>query len=108
MNSILNDRLSKFLTDNDLWSKNQCGLKKGHRTEGDHFVLQTVYNKYVTLVHKKVYLAFVDFKKIFDSINRKYLLYNLLKYNVGLTGNFYALFNQCTRNAIIVSKRSRG
>ncbi len=86
MNSILNDRLSSFLTDNDLWRKNQCGFKKGHRIEDNHFVLQTVYNKYVTLADKNVYLAFVDFKKIFETINRKYLLYKLLKYNV--TGIF--------------------
>ncbi len=44
-----------------------------------------------------LYIAFVDFKKFFDTINRTYLLYKLLKYNV--TGKFYSLlksmYEQC-------------
>ncbi len=39
---------------------NESGFKKGHRTDDKHFVLQTVYQKYVTLAHKKVYLEFVE------------------------------------------------
>ncbi len=46
---------------------------------------------------KKVYLAFIDFQKMFDTINRRYLSYKFLKNNV--TGNFYyflkSLYEKC-------------
>ncbi len=55
-----------------------------------------------------MYLAFVDFKKFFDNINRKYLLYNLLKYNVGLTGNFYALLKSMYQKCDYCVKTEQG
>ena len=36
---------------------------------------------------KKIYVAFVDFSKFFDTINRNFRFYKLLKY--GITGNIY-------------------
>lgn len=86
---ILSDRLDNYMKENGKWSKNQCGFKKEHRTEDNIFVLQTVFNTQVIQGKGKLYLAFVDFKKYFDTINRKYLLYKLLQN--GITGKFYNL-----------------
>ena len=45
--------------------------------------------KYVKTQKKKVYVAFVDFSKFFDKINRHIMLYKLLKY--GITGKIYQI-----------------
>ncbi len=69
---------------------------KGNRTEDNLFVLRIVYSKYVSSRCQKVFLAFVDFKKNY-TINRKYLLYKLLRLNI--PGNCYSLiksmYDQC-------------
>ena len=84
---IINKRIEKFMSENDKWSKNQCGFKKDHRTEDNLFLLKTIHEKYVKKQNTKVYVAFVDFSKFFDKINRHVMLYKLLKY--GITGNVY-------------------
>ena len=86
---ILSERLNKYMTENDKWSKNQCGFKKEHRTEDNIFVLQTLFNSIVVQEKGKLYLAFVDFRKYFDTIDRNYLFYKLIQ--CGITGKFYRL-----------------
>ena len=44
--SILNERLMKYMSDNNLWRRNQCGFMKGHRTEDNIFILQNLFHKY--------------------------------------------------------------
>jgi potassium voltage-gated channel Eag-related subfamily H protein 8 len=88
-NSILNTRLEKFMQSNNLWRKNQSGFMKKHRTEDNLFIYQTILHKYVKENKQKVYVAFVDFKKYFDTINRQLLYYKLLKLNV--VGKFYQI-----------------
>ena len=50
-------------------------------------MLNTVYESHVVNKNEKVYVAFVDFTKYFNLINRNFLLYKLLKY--GITGPIY-------------------
>ena len=69
------------------WSIFQCGFKKDHRTEDNLFVLNTIYNKYVKCMNKDIYVAFIDFSKFFDKINRDMMLYKLMKY--GINGPVY-------------------
>ena len=51
------------------------------------FVLNSIYESYVVHKNQIIYLAFVNFSKYFDMINRKLLFYKLLKY--GITGHVY-------------------
>ena len=81
---------------NYLWRRNQCGFMKKHRTEDNLFVLNTIYQKYVVGHKQKIYLAFIDFKKFFDMINRKYLFYKLLGLNI--TGKFYNIIKSMYKN----------
>lgn len=94
--SILTDRLDKHMTKNKFWKTNQAGFKKGHRTEDNMFVINTIFQSYVVKKKQKVFCAFVDFKKFFDRINRDFLLYKLLKYNV--TGEFYNIIKSMYSN----------
>ena len=62
-------------------------LWSDHRTEDSLFIINTVFDSYVIHQNKPLYIAFVDFSKFFDKINRTHLLYKLLK--CGITGRVY-------------------
>ena len=79
---ILTKRIDTYMSQSGKWSLNQCGFKQDHRTEDNLFVLNTIYNKYVKGMKKDLYVAFIDFSKFFDKINREMMLYKLLKYNI--------------------------
>ncbi len=94
---IINSRLETYMSDRKLISKNQNGFKKGHRTEDNIHILQTLYNKYVETKSSKLYMAFIDFRKFFDKINRQMLFYKLM--GVGISGKAYniikSMYNSC-------------
>ncbi len=54
-----------------------------------HEGLMTIFlfQKYVKNKKSRIYTAFIDLRKFFDSINRKCLLYKLI--NCGITGKIY-------------------
>ena len=62
---------------------------KGLRTEDNIMVLNTLFEKYVTKNSNKLFVAFVDFSKYFDSIIRVHLFSKLLQNGIG--GKFYRL-----------------
>jgi len=95
---ILTRRIDKYMRVNDLWKLNQCGFKADHRTEDNVFVLNTIYEKYVIHQNKKIYVAFIDFSKFFDKINRELMFYKLLKYNI--TGKVYNLIKSMYSNTM--------
>ena len=84
---IITTRIESHMYRLDLWKVNQCGFKKDHRTEDNIFILNTLYESRVTKGNAKMYLAFVDFSKFFDTINRDVSFYKLLKY--GVSGPVY-------------------
>ena len=84
---IINDRIVVYLKEKEFWSMNQNGFKEKRRTEDNIMILQTLFHKYVKNLKGKLYIAFVDFSKYFDSIDRPSLFYKLLK--AGVTGKTY-------------------
>ena len=84
---VLTKRIDDYMVASGIWSQDQCGFKKDHRTEDMLLVLNSIYESYVVNKNQTIYLAFVDFSKYFDVINRKHLFYKLLKY--GITGHVY-------------------
>ncbi len=103
---ILNDRLYNYFVENDLWSKNQSGFMKKRQTNDNIFILHTLFQKYVKSKGKKLYVAFIDFSKFFDVINRDILKYKLLKY--GVTGKFYEVIKSYYANSYYAVKSSGG
>ena len=86
---IITNRIEDYMSTNKKWCVNQCGFKKDHRTEDNLFVLKTVFDSYVGRKNKKVFIAFIDFSKFFDKINRQLLKYKLIRY--GITGRVYQI-----------------
>ncbi len=74
--------------ENHLWTQNQTGFRKGHRTEDNIFILHTIYQKCIH-ENNKIVLAVIDFQMFFYTINRMYmyLFYKFLNHKI--TENFY-------------------
>ena len=75
---LLNNRLKNFISKEDALKFNQKAFKKGFRT-ADH----------VLTFKKSLYKCFVDFRKAYDNIWRKYLFHKLCMY--GIHRNFISL-----------------
>ncbi len=103
---IMNERLYNYFVEKGIWSKNQNGFMKKKRCEDNIFIINTMYQKYVKQGRKRLYLAFVDFSKFFDRINREMLRYKLLKY--GVTGSFYKVLKSYYEKSLYAIKSNTG
>ena len=83
---ILNARLTKWAETNNKILECQAGFRKDYRTTDHIFTLYAIVQKYL-LTKKKLYVAFVDFQKAFDTVNRRVLWNVLIK--VGVKGRMY-------------------
>ena len=81
--SIINQRLHKWVEVNDLTGEHQAGFKRDHSTVDHIFtLLATIQKQFIN--DKKLYVAFIDFEKAFDSISRN-LIWPILRKN-GIRG----------------------
>ncbi len=103
---ILDQRILRFLKDKGYWKINQNGFKEGRRTDDNIFILHALFHKYVKVKRGKLFVAFVDFKKLFDSLNRDALYYKLLE--SGITGNVYNLIKSAYYNCTLKIKLAGG
>ena len=80
--SILNDRLDKWLTRNDVLVDEQNGFRKSRSTVAHVSSLTKLLE---TRLKRKIntYAAFIDFKKASDSVNRNLLWHRLVQVGVG-------------------------
>ena len=80
---MMNERIGKWSTDNNIKAKEQIGFEKKTRPADHLFVLKTLIDSYKAQ-GKKLYACFVDFQKAFDSVWRLGLIYKLIKYGMNL------------------------
>ena len=83
--SILNDRLRRWLEEKDVIVENQAGFRKHYSTSDQIFNLYAIVQKCFSK-SKKLYVAFVDFKKAFDSVRHDKLLEAIS--SLGMNGKF--------------------
>ena len=74
---ILLNRLIEEANKRQLIYVNQIGFQKGKRTTDHIFVPQTLIDKIVKHEKRKLFVAFIDFRKAYDSINRNDLFFKL-------------------------------
>ena len=84
--NILNRRLTKWAEKEDKIMEEQAGFRRGYSTIDHIFTLYSIVQKYL-LRNTKLYVAFIDFRKAFDSVNRN-LLWNVLR-KQGVKGKLY-------------------
>ena len=75
---VLNNRLTLWSDTYDIISDSQAGFRKGRGTIDNIFIIQSIVD-YSLEQGKKVYCAFIDFRKAFDYLNRYCLWFKLLK-----------------------------
>ena len=85
--SILNQRLYNWLEENDKIAEGQAGFRKQYSTIDHVFTLYAIAQKRLSRKGHKLYVAFVDFKKAFDSVHHG-KLFETIK-NEGIRGRFY-------------------
>ena len=101
--SILNTRLFNFDNQNSVITDAQFGFRKNLSTIDAIFVLQTLINK--TLKHRKrLYCAFIDYKKAFDFVNRNILWYKLIK--AGVRGKMFDIIKSLYQNVMCCVKHN--
>ena len=91
---------------NNILCEEQAGFRKHYSTVSHIFSLKLLVDVY--LAHgKKLYCAFVDYRKAFDSVNRTALWHKLLSYNIDgkcfkIIHNMYDKAKSCvsSKNAI--------
>ena len=75
--TILLRRLESYVSDNGILSPFQIAFWKGFRTSDHVFLLKTLVNKITKQRGGKVFAAFIDFKKAYDTVNRGKMLQRL-------------------------------
>ena len=89
--AVLNERLTKYLDENIILLENQAGFRKHYSTSDHIFVLHALF-ELLKSQKKKLFCAFVDFSKAFDSVWRVGLWNKLLENEIN--GNFFkVIFN---------------
>ena len=86
--SVINNRLNNFIEENKILNENQAGFRKGYSTIDNIFLVSSLINLMCSR-KKKLFCAFVDYPKAFDSIWREALWSKLLK--EGISGKIINL-----------------
>ena len=82
--ALINKRLYNWYEQNNILGEEQAGFRSGYSTTDHIFVLNCIIQHYLTK-RKKLFCAFVDFKKAFDTINRTKMWQKVI--NSGANGN---------------------
>jgi len=101
--AILNKRLYTWLETNGKISETQAGFRKAHSTVDHIFTLNAVVQKCLSKNGGKCYVAFVDFKKAFDSVQHEKMIEALHTARVsskfiGALKAMYSSMFSCVRN----------
>ncbi|MEW8548698.1 MAG: reverse transcriptase family protein, partial [Candidatus Thiodiazotropha sp.] len=99
--SILNQRINLFLEEYGILGEEQAGFRKHYGTTDHIFNLKCIIDLYLCK-KKKLYCAFIDYKKAFDSVDRAALWHKLLRNSVDgkifvLIKNMYEQAKSCVR-----------
>ena len=99
--SVINDRIHSFLETNDILGNEQSGFRKGHSTMDHVFALHCLIDVYLQR-KKKLFCAFIDYKKAFDSVQRglfwEKLLHSGVKWKVlRVIRDMYAKVKSCVK-----------
>ena len=94
--AVLNNRLNKYLEDMNVLAEEQAGFCKGYGTTDHIFNLKCLIDLYL-FRGRKLFCAFIDYKKAFDSANRTYLWQKLLSNNID--GKMFKIIHSLYANA---------
>jgi hypothetical protein len=79
--AVINMRLQEWVEENNITGEFQAGFKRNYSTIDHMYALMAFVQKQFCL-NRKLYVAFIDFEKAFDSVNRSLLWPILVKYGI--------------------------
>ena len=85
--SLINNRLNRYIDENDLIEDEQNGFRKDRSCLDHIFAVSSIIKNRLAL-KKHTFAAFIDFQKAFDWIDRDMLLYKLRTY-YNVSGKLY-------------------
>jgi len=85
---VMNQRIQRWCSHNNVLHEDQAGFRSGYSTFDNMFTLFGVIQKYLGR-NKKLYVAYVDFAKAFDSVRRPKLWDAL--YRIGIRGRMFRM-----------------
>lgn len=91
---IINERLKKKIY--PLLGEEQAGFRNGYCTIDHVFTFDFIANYYINK-GKRLYVAFIDYRKAFDTVNRNVLWNKLIKY--GISGLMLQVISRLYNNA---------
>jgi len=83
---VLNTRMKEWMEENEKIIELQAGFRHGYSTADHIFTLSAIVEKCLSKKGGKLYVAFVDLQKAFDSVHRVSLFESLVR--AGLSGTF--------------------
>ena len=83
---VLNTRMKEWMEENEKIIESQAGFRHGYSTADHIFALSAIVEKCLSKKGGKLYVAFVDLQKAFDSVHRVSLFESLVR--AGLSGTF--------------------
>jgi len=79
---VISNRISCWAENNNIFSLYQAGFRKGMSTIDHIVVLDSLIKRAISTKRGKLYCAFVDFEKAFDSIDREKLWVKLVQMGI--------------------------
>ena len=84
--ALINERLTKYIDTNNIIGEEQAGFRSGYSTHDHIFVLHSIIDLYLNKFHKnkkkRLFCAFIDYRKAFDLVDRACLWTKLISYNI--------------------------
>ena len=105
LTKILNTRLLNYLIETKVITRTQIGFLPKHRTADHLLVLKTIIDTFKKS-RKKLFICFVDFKKAFDTVFRKGLIYKMMKLKI--SSKFINLLTSMYNNTTACVKNPKG
>ena len=94
--SVINARLTEFIDYAGIIGSEQAGFRKGYSTSDHIFTFKCLLDLYLGK-RKKLFCAFIDYKKAFDSVDRVCLWKKLIK--TGISGKVFKIIYNMYKNA---------
>lgn len=103
--NILAIRLSNWLDHEEKIEERQAGCRKGRGTRDHIFLINSLMENKLRKENRKFYEAFIDFRTVFDSVDKRIIIRKLEKMRV--KGRFLKAIEKvcrCNENEIITNK----
>ena len=96
LSTMMNVRLTKFVSERNILHKEQIGFTEKNRAPDHILTIRAITNKYVQDNGSRVYSCFIDFKKAFDTVWHEGLFHKLQQ--MGASGNFLRTLRNIYKN----------